>query len=376
MDRKEIPDFPGSAADGDWFERSEYWQSYRSPTGGSRRKYFHREPLILCGHGAGIRVDRGSLLIRGGFTHYPQTRKEIRLFFGDPNLPDRIVMLDGSGAITFDALAWMSDQRITLVKINWRGQVAFVSGNSGYSAKKDIYAAQNKFCGTKSASLFSRQLLEQKIRNSISTLKNGLPKSENRDTAILALENAFRKFTAIKGPVAGPKLLGIEGGAAFAYFHGWHGTPLKWRGLWKKPLPPSWREIGPRRMTWRAGADNARHPVNAMLNYAYAMLVSQVRSELVAQGIDPTIGISHGTYQNRIPLVYDLIEPLRPVVDLAVLGFVLARTFAPGDFTINRFGACRINPQLATALARSVPTTDGAPEIVRRYLSVIGNRAK
>jgi hypothetical protein len=28
------------------------------------------------------------------------------------------------------------------------------------------------------------------------------------------------------------------------------------------------------------------------------------------------------------------MEPLRPVVDLAVLDFVLSHTFTPGDFTI------------------------------------------
>jgi CRISPR-associated protein Cas1 len=35
---------------------------------------------------------------------------------------------------------------------------------------------------------------------------------------------------------------------------------------------------------------HATHPVNAMLNYAYAVLESQVRISAASQRLDPTIG--------------------------------------------------------------------------------------
>jgi hypothetical protein len=38
----------------------------------------------------------------------------------------------------------------------------------------------------------------------------------------------------------------------------------------------------------KAGNRNAAHPINAILNYAYAMLESQVRIKGVAEGYDPT----------------------------------------------------------------------------------------
>jgi len=65
------------------------------------------------------------------------------------------------------------------------------------------------------------------------------------------------------------------------------------------------------------------------------MLISQVRTELVAAGFDPCIGFAHRRVWNPIPLIYDLMEPLRPVVDRKVLEFALAHTFTPGDFTIS-----------------------------------------
>jgi hypothetical protein len=86
----------------------------------------------------------------------------------------------------------------------------------------------------------------------------------------------------------------------------------------------------------------------------YAMLISQVRTELVVAGFDPSIGFAHRRSWNPIPLVYDLMEPLRPIVDRKILEFALSSTFTPGDFTIARLGGCRLNPQFAKSLTKHV----------------------
>jgi CRISP-associated protein Cas1 len=87
--------------------------------------------------------------------------------------------------------------------------------------------------------------------------------------------------------------------------------------------------------------NNASHPVNAILNYAYAVLESEVRIKIVAAGYDPTIGLLHSgrVGRGRHDFVLDLMEPLRPPVDRTMLDFVQARTFHPADFTI-RSVAC------------------------------------
>jgi CRISP-associated protein Cas1 len=82
--------------------------------------------------------------------------------------------------------------------------------------------------------------------------------------------------------------------------------------------------------------------MNAMLNYAYGVLESQVRMQVVAVGLDPTIGILHGNARGQHGLVFDLMEPLRPIVDRKVLEFVQTRTFHPSDFTIRADGLCRL----------------------------------
>ena len=89
-----------------------------------------------------------------------------------------------------------------------------------------------------------------------------------------------------------------------------------------------------------------------MLNYGYGVLKNDLKGRVVGAGLDPSIGIMHGNFRSDFPLVLDLMEPMRPVVDRAILEFALSNAFTPDDFTINRVGGCRINPQLAKVLVR------------------------
>src|SRR6266567_7934045 len=68
----------------------------------------------------------------------------------------------------------------------------------------------------------------------------------------------------------------------------------------------------------------------------------------------PIIGHLHAEKLDRPALVFDLMEPLRPIVDRKVLEFVRARTFHPADFTIRPDGVCRLNPEMAKWVVRSV----------------------
>jgi CRISPR-associated protein Cas1 len=57
---------------------------------------------------------------------------------------------------------------------------------------------------------------------------------------------------------------------------------------------------------------------NAMLNYGYAIMRGAVARALVASGLLPAIGIHHASQLNSFNLADDLLEPFRPVVDMAV----------------------------------------------------------
>jgi hypothetical protein len=94
-----------------WAERCEHWlgESQKQRRGRELRER-SKQPLILCGHGVLLRVEGAALTIRNGFTHYPQKQESYRFFKGELTIPPRIIMLDGSGSISCDVLAWLSEQ--------------------------------------------------------------------------------------------------------------------------------------------------------------------------------------------------------------------------------------------------------------------------
>ena len=208
--------------------------------------------------------------------------------------------------------------------------------------------------GHKKTLELNRKIIAAKFEACAETLLAIFGISENSKVAISKIRSWKIKVLDPTQANSQGRILGYEGMVASIYYRAWHDLPLKWTGLWKRPVPASWSKIGARSMAWRRESNNARHPINAMLNYGYAMLISQVRTELVSAGFDPSIGFSHSSSWNPIPLVYDLMEPLRPVVDRKVLEFALAHTFSPGDFTISNRGGCRLNPQMAKSLTRHI----------------------
>jgi CRISP-associated protein Cas1 len=111
------------------------WQSRLANVSARRTKRAKAQPaLILAGHGVLLRIENGALRIQNGFTHYPQQREIIRYFRGDVALPERIILLDGSGSISFDVLSWLAEQKVSFIRIDWKGDIVCVAGASGYSA--------------------------------------------------------------------------------------------------------------------------------------------------------------------------------------------------------------------------------------------------
>jgi CRISPR-associated endonuclease Cas1 len=127
---------------------------------------------------------------------------------------------------------------------------------------------------------------------------------------------------------------------------------MDWKGVGRKPIPRDWYKVGFRSSHARKRTENrnASHPVNAMLNYAYAILQSEIQIRTVSAGYDPTIGVLHASAPDRPAYILDLMEPMRPIVDRAVLRMVHERTFESADFMLRDDGVCRLNPQLAKSL--------------------------
>lgn len=73
------------------------------------------------------------------------------------------------------------------------------------------------------------------------------------------------------------------------------------------------------------GSDFSREleiPLNAALNYGYAVLLSMVNREIVSRGFLTQTGICHRNEYNQFNLACDLMEPFRPAIDRAVVDYM------------------------------------------------------
>ena len=131
--------------DHEWLGRSLHWASRGKGAKDKRiRRQPRRDPLILAGHGVSLRIEAGTLLVRNGFTHYPQKQETYRFFKGDADLPPRIIMLDGSGSITFDVVTWLNQQKVPLIKIDWTGNAVTVTSSDSFAANRERVAWQTE----------------------------------------------------------------------------------------------------------------------------------------------------------------------------------------------------------------------------------------
>ncbi len=68
--------------------------------------------------------------------------------------------------------------------------------------------------------------------------------------------------------------------------------------------------------------DRFRNDANMYFNYGYTVLRAATARAVCAAGLHPALGLHHGSRVNDFALVDDLMEPYRPVVDMAVARLV------------------------------------------------------
>jgi CRISPR associated protein Cas1 len=146
-------------------------------------------------------------------------------------------------------------------------------------------------------------------------------------------------------------LLEAEREAALIYWGQWSCVECRFSPRDTQRIPIHWQRFGQRQSPLSSGPRLAVTPLNALLNYLYALLQAETRIACLIVGLDPGLGIVHVDYRTRDSFVLDLMEAARPAVDEHVLDLALARTFRARDFGETRRGVCRVLAPLAHDLA-------------------------
>jgi len=82
---------------------------------------------------------------------------------------------------------------------------------------------------------------------------------------------------------------------------------------------------------------------NPCINYLYGMLRNHVETAILSMGIDPALGCIHRDGYNLPSLVFDLMEPFRPVSDRFLVEAILDGKMSNCTETDEETGTCRIS---------------------------------
>ena len=318
--------------------------------------------LVLSGYGLSLKVDSGKLIIDDGFINEGKQRRTV--LSRGINHVERIVILGHSGNFSLDAIRWLMDAQITTTIIDNDGEIttSFDPSNRSCSALKKAQALAHHTGADKT---IAEYLITKKIEGQIAALRYIIKTYENSDLHREKSKKTIETISFIDNSKRGLREISdvedallFEGSVAYMYWRMWEGIPLKWFKSAVQRAPEHWQCIQNRTSGKYGEARHATDPVNAMLNFCYSILEAKTKTACIKVGLDINFGIIHANRDNRAAFVYDIMEPVRPIVDGFVLEVALSHKFKSKELHETREGVCRLDPDLMNLLITNYPDVD------------------
>ncbi len=292
---------------------------------------------VADGWGLKVYINQGHLIIEDGIGQSRRTRRYHKATSG----LTRLVIIGHSGYQSLEAIRWLSDAKISTVHIDTDGTVLTASARS--IDNPALRRAQALAATNETGVEVIRYLLALKIsgqRDDANRLEEG---AEGVQAELESVENAQTL----------DDLRICERQAAVVYWRAWSTVGIQFVKADEKLVPEHWRTLGFRRSPQSASGRRAVNPINAILNYLYALLEAEARIATMAVGLDPGLGILHLDKYARDSFALDLMEAVRPDVDDYLLNLLDGHQFRASDFHDTRTGNCRIAKPLAHALSET-----------------------
>jgi len=230
---------------------------------------------ILSGFGISIYVEKRRLVIDN------RLKKE-RLEFYPHQIDHDSIIVDGhSGNVTFEAIRWLMKHNISLTMLNWNGELLSMTLPKEPKSGKLRISQYRKYVDDKTRFLIASEIVKQKVELTKHLLLELARYYEEVDTSEVGRAFASEGHNASTNAKSINNLLNYEGRIATFY----------WSVLARifNKLYPEFHFVkrGGKAYTWNM---NAPDQINALLNYGYSILESEVRRAINAVGLDPAIG--------------------------------------------------------------------------------------
>ena len=237
----------------------------------------HYNVKFLKGYGHSISVKDSKIILKGN--HDPFSNDSTEEWFVK-NMPYEKIILQGKGYISTEALSLLSQNNRNVILLDNHGKpVTFChSMMDSITATKYRMGQYDTFRDESKRQYLTKQIISAKKESQLKLLKligssiDSLPEKEHLASKIYF--NEFAKFIPEK--------------------HQFHSRNQSFI---------------------RTSKNNATDIINALLNYGYSVLAGEISKFVCGIGLDPYFGFMHRSHTGFQPLVFDIMEPFRWLVD-------------------------------------------------------------
>jgi CRISPR-associated endonuclease Cas1 len=301
-------------------------------------------------------------VVHDGLGPYRRTRSYAKATHG----LRRLVLANPDGYLTFEALRWCQGVDIGVVVLG-PGGVPVLQSAPRMTDDARLRRVQALAPDEPVGLGVARYLLSAKVAGQARLVRQRFAER----SAVPCLSGTGEIFDGRSAPIADlaeavkcaetiDEARQLEASAAALYFAAWAGRPETTPAFASKDrgrVPAHWTTFEGRRSVLASSSANrkAERPVNALLNYVFALLEAEAILACQAVGLDPGLGIVHNDTRGRQSMALDVLEPVRPEAEAFVLDMIERRTFRKVEFSETEDAHVRLRAPLTHELAETMP---------------------
>jgi CRISP-associated protein Cas1 len=262
---------------------------------------FAYKTKYLRGFALALRMYDKRVLLRNG-TDLLTPKHEDELFYINQLPYDRIIIA-GKGFVSTDAIRRLTDNGISITLLDSFGNyISSMSNTMSSAVASQVRIGQyDTFRNEEKTLYLQKQIVKARLISQINLLK---------DYKLERIAELEHYLSMVEQARDRRDLLGIEAKGGTIYF-----------GQYVRLFAPSYGFKSRRGDNRVMSNKHAGDVLNALLNYGFSVLLSEIIKNLNGAGLDPYYSFYHKTHQSFIALAYDLIEPYRALVENSLVEF-------------------------------------------------------
>ncbi len=268
-----------------------------------RNQKNHYNVKFLKGYGCAVNLKGNEVTLKNGLSPFSDSR-EIETFYVT-KIPYEKIIMSGKGYVSTEAVKLLTEKNIQLLITDTYGNpVSFMSHimNSNTATKYrmgqyDTFRDESK-----------KIQLQKKV--SIDKLDAQLRLLKRIDADPVTIRKLSKYRSSIESKTTTRELLTLESRVGHIYFN-----------EYTRHFHADYEFVSRHGMGLRMTNQNAGDIVNSLLNYGFTVLAGEITKFVNSLGLDAYFGFYHKGHTSFQALVYDLIEPFRPLVEYAVFKF-------------------------------------------------------